>query len=98
MRVPIGLHLTNFSFPGIADSMAFDHAIAIAIAAEEAGFDTLWVNDHLIEGQPPNQGGYRPETYVYLASVAARTSKIRLGALASSIFFRNPALLARMVH
>ena len=97
MRVPIGLHLTSFSFPGIADSKTLDHAVAIAVAAEEAGFGTLWVNDHLVEGQPPNQGGFRLETYVYLASVAARTSRIRLGALASSIFFRNPALLARMV-
>jgi len=97
MKVRTGLHLTNFSFPGIAETDRLDHAVAVAVAAEEAGFDTLWVNDHLIEGQPPNQGGPRPETYIFLATVAARTSRIRLGALASSIFFRNPALLARMV-
>ena len=97
MKVKTGLHLTNFSFPGVSETDRLDHAVAIAVAAEDAGFDTLWVNDHLIEGQPPNQGGPRPETYVYLATVAAHTSRIRLGALASSIFFRNPALLARMV-
>jgi alkanesulfonate monooxygenase SsuD/methylene tetrahydromethanopterin reductase-like flavin-dependent oxidoreductase (luciferase family) len=97
MKVPIGLHLTNFSFPGVADVDRFDHAVAIARTAEEAGFDTLWVNDHLIEGQPPNQGGSRPDVYMYLATVAAHTTRIRLGALASSIYFRNPALLARMV-
>ena len=97
MKVPIGLHLTNFGFPGVAEAARFDHAVAIAIAAEESGFDTLWVNDHLIESQPPNQGGFRPETYLFLATVAARTSKIRLGALASSIYFRAPAMLARMV-
>ncbi len=97
VKVKTGLHLTNFSFPGIAETDRFDHAVAVAVAAEEAGFDTFWVNDHLIEGQPPNQGGSRPETYVFLATVAAHTSRIRLGALASSIFFRNPALLARMV-
>ena len=97
MNVRTGLHLTNFSFPGIAESKRFDHAVAVAVAAEAAGFDTFWVNDHLIEGQPPDQGGLRPEAYVFLATVAARTSSIRIGALASSIFFRNPALLARMV-
>jgi alkanesulfonate monooxygenase SsuD/methylene tetrahydromethanopterin reductase-like flavin-dependent oxidoreductase (luciferase family) len=97
MKVRTGLHLTNFSFPGVAETDRLDHAVAIAVAAEEAGFDTLWVNDHLIEGQPPNQGAARPETYVFLATAAAHTSTIRLGALASSIFFRNPALLARMV-
>ena len=97
MKVRTGLHLTNFSFPGLADTDRFDHALAIASAAEEAGFDTLWVNDHLIEGQPPNPGAPRPDVYIYLTTVAARTSRIRLGALANSIYFRNPAVLARMV-
>lgn len=97
MKVPIGLHLTNFSFRGVGERDRLRQAVAIAVAAEEAGFDSLWVNDHLIEGQPPNQGDARPEAYIYLATVAANTSRLRLGALASSIFFRNPALLARMV-
>ncbi len=97
MKVRTGLHLTNFSFPGVEEVDRFDHALAIAKAAEEAGFDTLWVNDHLIEGQPPNAGGARPDVYMYLATVAAHTSQIRLGTLASSIYFRNPAVLARGV-
>ena len=97
MKVRTGLHLTNFSFPGVAEVSRFDHALAIARAAEDAGFDTLWVNDHLIEGQPPNPGGSRPDVYMYLATAAAHTSRIRLGALASSIYFRNPAVLARVV-
>jgi len=97
MKVSTGLHLTNFSFPGVAEVDRFDHALAIARAAEDAGFDTLWVNDHLIEGQPPNPGGSRPDVYMYLATVAAHTSRIRLGTLASSIYFRNPAVLARVV-
>jgi alkanesulfonate monooxygenase SsuD/methylene tetrahydromethanopterin reductase-like flavin-dependent oxidoreductase (luciferase family) len=97
MKVSTGLHLTNFSFPGVAEVDRFDHALAIARAAEDAGFDTLWVNDHLIEGQPPNPGGSRPDVYMYLATVAAHTRRIRLGALASSIYFRNPAVLARVV-
>ena len=97
MKVKTGLHLTNFSFLGIAEVDRFNHALAIARAAEDAGFDTLWVNDHLIEGQPPNPGGSRPDVYMYLATVAAHTSRIRLGTLASSIYFRNSAVLARVV-
>ena len=96
MKVRTGLHLTNFGFPGIAPAERFGHALAIARTAEESGFDTLWVNDHLVEAQPPNQGGSRPDAYIYLATVAAQTTRIRLGTLASSIYFRNPAVLARM--
>jgi alkanesulfonate monooxygenase SsuD/methylene tetrahydromethanopterin reductase-like flavin-dependent oxidoreductase (luciferase family) len=96
MKVRIGIHLTNFSFPGVAEPDRFRHALAIARTAEEAGFDTLWVNDHLVEGQPPNQGAARPDAYMYLATVSAQTSRIRLGTLASSIFFRNLTVLARM--
>jgi alkanesulfonate monooxygenase SsuD/methylene tetrahydromethanopterin reductase-like flavin-dependent oxidoreductase (luciferase family) len=97
MKVRTGIHVTNFSFPGVAEADRLGHALAVARTAEEVGFDTLWVNDHLIEGQPPNQGAARPDAYMYLASAAAQTSRIRLGALASSIYFRNPAVLARMV-
>jgi len=38
MRVRTGLHLTNFSFPGIAEPESFKHAVAVAVAAEAAGF------------------------------------------------------------
>jgi alkanesulfonate monooxygenase SsuD/methylene tetrahydromethanopterin reductase-like flavin-dependent oxidoreductase (luciferase family) len=95
MKVPIGLHLTSFGFPGVEEGRRLAHALDIAKTAEEAGFDSFWVNDHLLDG-PPGGETRRPETYVFLCAVAAATSRIRLGALASSIFFRNPALLARM--
>jgi alkanesulfonate monooxygenase SsuD/methylene tetrahydromethanopterin reductase-like flavin-dependent oxidoreductase (luciferase family) len=95
MNVPIGLHLTSFAFSGVASEDRLDRALAIAQAAEAAGFDSLWVNDHLLDGPAPD-GPRRPEAYLFLCAAATATRHIRLGALASSVYFRNPMLLARM--
>lgn len=95
MNVRTGLHLTNFAFPGVNESDRLRHALAIVETAETAGFDSFWVNDHLLDGPPPD-GSRRPEAYLFLCAAAAATRHIRLGTLASSIYFRNPMLLARM--
>lgn len=95
MNVPIGLHLTSFAFKGVSDRERLSHGVAIAEAAEASGFDSFWVNDHLLDGPPPDESR-RPETYLFLCAVAAATRRIRVGALASSVYFRNPSLLARM--
>jgi F420-dependent oxidoreductase-like protein len=64
-------------------------------AAEDLGFESLWRSDHFfsVMGRPE-----RPciETWVSLAIAAAETSRLRFGALVSSMTFRHPALLARM--
>ena len=70
--------------------------LAMARRAEELGFDSLWVPDHLlfryegIEAQGPW------ECWSVLAALAAGTSRVELGPLVSGAGFRNPALLAKM--
>ncbi len=70
--------------------------LAIARRAEELGFDSVFIADHLIyrfEGQ---------ETYgiwegmSLLAALAAATERIELGTGVVCTGFRNPALLAKM--
>src|SRR5581483_6837541 len=48
-----------------------------AVAADEAGFDLIDVSDHF---QPWSQAGQSPFTWTWLGAVAARTSRIHLGA------------------
>jgi alkanesulfonate monooxygenase SsuD/methylene tetrahydromethanopterin reductase-like flavin-dependent oxidoreductase (luciferase family) len=65
------------------------------IAVEAAGWDTLWLDDHLLS----DEGDWRDpklEGWSALAAVAAVTSRVRLGLLVSSTTFRNPGLIAKL--
>ncbi|MFN8591869.1 MAG: LLM class flavin-dependent oxidoreductase [Thermomicrobiales bacterium] len=70
--------------------------LAMAQTAEDLGFDSFWLPDHLLfrpEGEEA-QGMY--ECWSLLAAVAARTERITLGPFVSCSSFRNPTLLAKM--
>jgi alkanesulfonate monooxygenase SsuD/methylene tetrahydromethanopterin reductase-like flavin-dependent oxidoreductase (luciferase family) len=60
---------------------------------EAYGFDSLWLADHFVNPNMPSGRWF--EAYAILAAAAAQTSRIRLGALVTSITFRHPALLAK---
>lgn len=65
-----------------------------AEAAEQLGFDSLWVMDHMwIERGGVRAGGHDP--FVTLAYLAARTSRVQLGTLVLCNSFRHPGQLAR---
>jgi F420-dependent oxidoreductase-like protein len=94
----IGLQVPSFTFAGVADGDLFEHLAAIAAAAEESGFDSLWVMDHYyqIPGVGPRTNAML-ESYTTLGGLAARTHKVSLGALVTGVTYRNPALLAKIV-
>src|SRR5947208_1694662 len=67
----------------------------MAVAAERAGFDSIWVGDHLLyrDGDKPPRGPW--EAWSTLAGLAAVTTRVELGPLVASVSFHNPAMLAK---
>jgi len=91
-----GVQLPYFS--GFEPADLFEHVAGLAVAAEEAGFDSVWVMDHFF--QLPSMGGPdQPmlEAYTLLGALAARTQRIKLGTLVSGVTYRNPGILAKIV-
>ncbi|HZC71092.1 MAG TPA: LLM class F420-dependent oxidoreductase [Jatrophihabitans sp.] len=96
MRVSISV--TNYSWPSGASHLA-DELTQVARAADDAGVDTVWVTDHLLQADPtaPPDDKDMIEAYTTLGFVAARTQRVRLGAMVSPVTFREPALLVKAV-
>ncbi len=93
----IGLQIPNFTL-GVPDDQLFEAVVRLAVAAEDSGFESLWVMDHFYQ-LPALGGPGQPmlESYTLLGGLAARTSRIRLGTMVTGVTYRNPALLAKIV-
>src|SRR3954467_8388436 len=99
MRVPItlDLHITAFNFPDVPPERLFEHLAEMAKTAEDNGFGSVSVMDHLHQIPPMGpQELNMLEGNMALAGIAARTSKADLGLLVGGVTYRNPALLAKM--
>jgi probable F420-dependent oxidoreductase len=67
----------------------------MARAAEEVGFDSVWVGDHYLyrgDGRP-ERGPW--EAWTLLAGLATITERVRLGPLVACLNFHHPAVLAK---
>jgi F420-dependent oxidoreductase-like protein len=90
-----GLHLSAFDVPGGAKHVRHELR-RVAGAAEDAGFDSLWVMDHFV--QIPQVG--RPwddmlESTTALAYLAAVTERASVGCLVHAVTHRNVAVLGK---
>ncbi len=65
------------------------------LAAEAAGWDSLWIDDHLLadEGDPTDG---KLEGWTTLAALAVLTTRARLGLLVAANTFRPPGLTAKL--
>jgi len=75
--------------------MDFTTVLTRTRAAEAAGFDSVWLIDHL--ATPANDELDLLEGWTLAAAIAARTESIRIGHLVNCDPFRHPAVLAKMV-
>ncbi len=65
------------------------------LAAERAGWDSLWIDDHLLadEGDPADP---KMEGWATLSALAVLTEHVRFGLLVCANTFRNPGLTAKL--
>lgn len=100
MKLGLALPHYDFSFPD-GEPVTVARVVDYAGRAEDAGFDSVWVSDHLffgIEryGGPPGRIG-TPEAFAMLGAIAQNTERVRLGSLVLCAPFRHPSVLRRQV-
>jgi alkanesulfonate monooxygenase SsuD/methylene tetrahydromethanopterin reductase-like flavin-dependent oxidoreductase (luciferase family) len=83
--------------PEVEREVRWPELLAMARAAEESGFDSIWLGDHLLYrggAERPERGPW--EVWTLLAALAAATERVALGPLVASAAFHPPGLIAKM--
>lgn len=101
MKIGVALPHYDFSFPH-GGPATVERVVGYARRMEEAGFDSVWVSDHLFldlgkYGGPPDRFG-TPEAVTMLDAIAMGTSRVEMGPLVLCVPFRNPVVLAKQVE
>jgi alkanesulfonate monooxygenase SsuD/methylene tetrahydromethanopterin reductase-like flavin-dependent oxidoreductase (luciferase family) len=86
-RLRRGLYIAPF------DGLSSPAALAeLAVAAETAGWDGVFIWDHLLYSEPVRE---LADPWICLAAIAQRTSAITLGPMVTPLSRRRPQVLAR---
>jgi probable F420-dependent oxidoreductase len=81
--------------PEVERRVDWPELFAMARDAELAGFDSLWLGDHLLYDLPGGITRGPWEVWTSLAALAAVTQRVQLGPLVASTSFHAPAMLAK---
>jgi F420-dependent oxidoreductase-like protein len=91
--LPIGRRLELSGIDAPVDKWAT--TVATATRAEELGYDSVWVYDHLHNVPVPSHETVF-ESWTALGALSQRTTRVRLGHMVGCNLLRNPALVAKM--
>ncbi len=89
-RLRVGVQL-----PEVERRVPWPEYVAMARAAEEVGFDSIWVGDHLLYRDDGRDERGPWDAWSLLGALAAVTDRVRLGPLVACCGFGRAGLLAR---
>src|ERR671919_2116213 len=96
----LGLALPHYDTSYAGRTVSWSAVRDAALLAERAGFDSVWVSDHLFLDWGKYGGPAEPqgalECWTTLAGIAGVTDRVRLGSLTLCNDLRNPGLVAKM--
>jgi alkanesulfonate monooxygenase SsuD/methylene tetrahydromethanopterin reductase-like flavin-dependent oxidoreductase (luciferase family) len=81
--------------PEVERFVPWPEYLDLARRAEAAGYDSVWVGDHLIYDLPDGSTRGPYEAWTTLAAIAAVTERVEIGPLVASTGFHAPAMLAK---
>lgn len=86
--------MIRFGYKASAEQFAPQELLRYGVQAEEAGFDSVFISDHL---QPwRHDGGHAPAALPWLGALAARTDRVLIGTSVLTPTFRyHPAVVAQ---
>lgn len=86
----------GIQLPEVEREVRWPELVAMARAAEEVGFESIWLGDHLLyrDDGRPERGPW--DAWTTLSALAAATERVRLGPLVACAAFHPPGILARM--
>lgn len=97
----LGLALPHYDTSLAGQPVSWDSVARVAQSAERAGFDSVWMSDHLFldwskyGGSDTARGTL--ECWTTMSALAGITERVRIGSMALCNDLRNPGLLAKMV-
>lgn len=86
----------GIQLPEVERVVRWPEYAVMARAAEEVGFDSVWVGDHLLyrDDGRPERGPW--DAWTLLAGLAAVTERVGIGPLVACTAFHRPGVLARV--
>lgn len=78
--------------PDVSDGQVVDEEVRLGVLADELGFDALWPVEHHFHDY-----AFCPDNVVFLAHMAARTSRIKLGTGAVILPWNDPLRVAEKI-